>query len=89
MIGAENNVLATEARETIFDIAGLSDVETEQGIYEFEKETYKWAFSRGVGGSFTYDLMDDKSPQASDMNQKRKEILTKLELWLFERPLRK
>jgi len=33
MIGAENDILATEARETIFDITGLSEVETRQGRY--------------------------------------------------------
>jgi hypothetical protein len=55
MVGAEFDMLSNEARQTISDIAGLDKREREDGMYEFEQDTYKWTLARDVRHGFTHD----------------------------------
>jgi len=48
LVGAEYDMLADEARQTAFDLAGLNTQERDDGIYEFEKDTIKWTLVRDV-----------------------------------------
>jgi len=87
MIGAEYDMLSNEARETIFDIAGLDKLEREKGSYEFVKGTYHWILVRGIRHGFTHDLMDNRSAEAEAMDKKRtEEMMNKVGEWLFTGP---
>jgi acetyl esterase/lipase len=90
MIGAEYDMLANEARQTIFDIANLDKLEREDGIYEFEKDTYRWTLVRGIRHGFTHDMMDDRGADAKAMDKKRtEEMLEEVGKWLFKGPFAK
>jgi len=90
MIGAEYDMLANEARQTIFDIANLDKLEREDGTYEFEKDTYRWTLVRGIRHGFTHDMMDDRGADAKAMDKKRtEEMLEEVGKWLFKGPFAK
>lgn len=87
MVGAEYDMLANEARETIYSLASLDKHEKEAASYEFEKSGYKWTLARDVRHGFTHNLMDRPPAEAVAMNEKRKEeLLQALGLWLFKGP---
>jgi acetyl esterase/lipase len=87
VIGAEYDMLANEAREMIFDIAGLDKLEREDGKYDFEKGTYKWTLTRDVRHGFTHDIMDNRGKEAEDMRLKRtEEMMNRVGEWLFKGP---
>lgn len=87
MVGAEYDMLANEARETIYSLASLDKQEKEAAFYGFEKNGYKWTLARDVRHGFTHDLMDNPTAEAVAMNEKRKEeLLEALGIWLFKGP---
>ena len=87
MIGAEYDMLCNEAKQTIFDIAGLDKLERAEGQYGFEKDTYKWTLVRDVRHGFTHDLMDNKGKDAEIMRVKRtEEMIEMVGKWLFSGP---
>lgn len=91
IIGAEYDMLAKEARDTAFDIAELNEQEREEGMYGFEKDSYKWTLVRDVRHAFTHDLMDNKGgPDAEVIRELRtNELLEQLGDWLFKGPFAK
>ncbi|KAF4625234.1 hypothetical protein G7Y89_g12933 [Cudoniella acicularis] len=87
MVGAEYDMLANEARDTISDLAGLDLRGRENGLYGFEKGTYKWTMARGVRHGFTHNLMNNPGPDAVALNKKRtEEMLEDFGAWLFSGP---
>jgi acetyl esterase/lipase len=87
MIGAEFDMLANEARETIFDIAGLDELERERGIDGFVKGTYNWKLVKGVRHGFTHDLMNGRSTETEAIDKMRTEqMLNSVGEWLFNGP---
>jgi hypothetical protein len=78
-----------EARDTIFDIAGLSEKGREQGINGFEKRTYKWTLVNDVRHGFTHDLMDHRT-RGAELEKIRRDqygkILDEVGTWLFAGP---
>jgi acetyl esterase/lipase len=87
MVGAEYDMLSNEARQTIFDIAGLDKMEREDGKYEFEKDTYKWTLVRDVRHGFTHDLMDNRGEEAEAIRlQRTEETMQKVGEWLLQGP---
>ncbi|KAJ8066460.1 hypothetical protein OCU04_005520 [Sclerotinia nivalis] len=87
IIGAEYDMLAKEARDTAFDLADSNEQERKEGIYGFEKDSYKWTLVRDVRHGFTHDLMDNKGPDAEAMRKLRTdEILEQVGDWLFKGP---
>jgi acetyl esterase/lipase len=91
MIGAQYDMLANEARETIFDIARLSDLEREEGFDGFEKGTYSWKLVKDVRHGFTHDLMNGRSKQAEAIlvdKMRTEQMLNAVGEWLFKGPFR-
>jgi acetyl esterase/lipase len=87
MIGAQYDMLANEARETIFDIAGLEEQERKQGFDEFEKDTYKWKLTRDVRHGFTHDLMNGRSKETEAIDRMRTDqMLSSVGEWLLGGP---
>lgn len=87
MVGAEYDMLANEARQTIFDIAGLNKLQRKDGEYGFEKDTYKWTLVTGVRHAFTHDLMDSRGKEAEEMRlNKTDEMIEKVGEWLLKGP---
>ncbi|RAL67979.1 hypothetical protein DID88_008703 [Monilinia fructigena] len=81
IIGAEYDMLAKEARDTAFDLAELNEHERKEGVYGFEKDSYKWTLVRDVRHGFTHDLMDNKGPDAEAIRKLRTdEVLEQLVL---------
>lgn len=90
IISAEYDMLANEARQTMFDLASLGKMEREEGFYNFEKDTYKWTLVRDVRHGFTHDLMDNPGQDIVVMNQKRTaEMIEDVGAWLLKGPLAK
>ncbi|ESZ93654.1 hypothetical protein SBOR_5959 [Sclerotinia borealis F-4128] len=90
IIGAEYDMLAKEARGTVFDLAGLNEQEREEGMYGFEKDSYKWTLVKDVRHGFTHGMMDGKGPDADAIRKLRMdEILEQVGEWLFKRPFSK
>ena len=87
IIGAEYDMLANEARQTIFDIANLDKLEREDIERSFEKDTYKWTLVKDVRHGFTHDLMDHRGPEAEAMRKKKThEMVEEVGGWLFRGP---
>lgn len=56
VIGAQYGMLANEARDTLHDdIACLGQEGRQLGQEDFEKNTYKWSFVKGVRHAFTHE----------------------------------
>lgn len=90
VVGAEYDMLANEGREMMFDLAGLDEVERGEGVYGFEKGSYKWKLVRGVRHGFTHDLKDNPGAEAVAMNKKRTaEMIEDVGAWLFKGPFAK
>ncbi|APA09802.1 hypothetical protein SS1G_05990 [Sclerotinia sclerotiorum 1980 UF-70] len=90
IIGAEYDMLAKEARDTAFDLADLDEEDRKEGMYGFEKDSYKWTLVRDVRHGFTHDLMDNRGPDAEAMRKLRTdEILEQVGDWLFKGPFSK
>jgi len=89
IVGAEYDMLANEAREMMFDLASLDELGREDGVYGFEKNTYKWKLVRYVRHGFTHDLMDNPGAEAVAMNKRRAtEMIEDVGSWLFKGPFR-
>lgn len=89
MIGAQYDMLAREARETIFDIAGLDAGERKEGLDAFEKGTYKWKLVKDVRHAFTHEIMNGRSKETEAIDKMRTEqMLNSVGLWLFHGPFR-
>ena len=73
MIGAQYDMLANEARETIFDIASLDEQERLNGLDGFEKGTYKWKLVKNVKHAFTHNIMDGRSKEVEAIDRMRTE----------------
>ena len=87
VIGAEYDMLSDEARQTIYDIAGLDKLERENGRLEFEKDTYKWTLARNVRHGFTHDLMDNRGKDADAIRvQRTEEMMEEVGEWLRKGP---
>jgi acetyl esterase/lipase len=87
MIGAQYDMLANEARETIFDIAGLEEQDRKKGHDEFEKGTYKWKLVKDVRHAFTHDLKNGRSKETEAIDKMRTEqMLNSVGAWLFHGP---
>ncbi|KAH6672994.1 Alpha/Beta hydrolase protein [Halenospora varia] len=87
MVGAEYDMLADEARQTISDLACLDESKRDDSKYGFEKDTYKWTLVRDVRHGFTHDLMDNPAPDVVAMNKQRMEaMLEDFGKWLFKGP---
>ncbi|TAQ85384.1 hypothetical protein B7494_g6289 [Chlorociboria aeruginascens] len=84
MIGAQYDMLANEARQTIFDLANLDKLERAEGEYGFEKGSYKWLLVRDVMHGFTHNLMDGKNEALR--RERNKEIFRGVGEWLFKGP---
>ena len=89
IVGAEYDMLANEAQQTIYDIAGLNKVEREDGKYEFEKDTYKWTLVRDVRHGLTHNLMDNRGKEEAMRLRKTEEMMKKVGEWLFKGPFGK
>ena len=87
MVGAEYDMLSNEAKQTVFDVAGLDKLERAEGEYGFEKGTYKWTLVRDVRHGFTHDLMDNRGKDEESMRLKRtEEMIEMVGEWLFRGP---
>ncbi|KAN0090309.1 alpha/beta-hydrolase [Hyaloscypha variabilis] len=87
MIGAQYDMLANEARETIFDIASLDARERVDGLDEFEKSTYKWKLVRDVRHAFTHDIMNGRSKATEAIDKMRTEqMMLSVGEWLLRGP---
>ena len=82
LIGAEYDMMADEARQTAFDLAGLNEKEREEGKYEFEKGTYKWTLVKGVRHAFTHDTMEKPGPDETMRIERHEEMVQKVGEWL-------
>jgi acetyl esterase/lipase len=87
MVGAEYDLLCNEAKVMIMNLAGLSDAEREEGIYEFERGTYRWRVARGVEHGYTQSF----GPAATGElpRQRREETYAEVGDWLFKGPFSK
>jgi acetyl esterase/lipase len=89
MIGAQYDMLANEARETIFDIAKLDELERKEGFDGFEKGTYSWKLVKDVRHGFTHDLVNGKSKETEATDKRRtEEMMNAVGEWLFKGPFR-
>ncbi|KAL3428159.1 Arylesterase 1 [Phlyctema vagabunda] len=86
IIGAQYDMLANEARETIFDIADLDEEERQLGKNGFEKDSYKWVLVDGVRHAFTHNIGDCKGHDELVRNNKRREMMEEVAKWLFSGP---
>jgi acetyl esterase/lipase len=87
IIGAEYDMLEREARDTAFDLAGLSEQEREDEKYGFERDTLKWTLVRGVRHGFTHDLKDGRPAEEEAMRKlKAEEMMEMVGEWLFKGP---
>jgi acetyl esterase/lipase len=90
IVGAEYDMLANEGREMMFDLAALDKVERGDGVYGFEKGSYKWKLVRDVRHGFTHDLKDNPRAEAVAMNKARTaEMIEDVGAWLFKGPFAK
>lgn len=89
VIGAEYDMLCKEARDTIFDLAGLDDLERKDGLLGFEKGTYKWTLAKDVRHGFTHDLMDGIEKEAERVSRSEyAKAAQEVGEWLFRGPFR-
>lgn len=87
VVGAEYDMLCKEARDMIFDLAGLDDLERKDGLRGFEKEGYKWLLARNVRHGFTHDLMDGIEVEAEKVSRDEyAKAAEEVGEWLFRGP---
>jgi acetyl esterase/lipase len=88
MIGAQYDMLADEARETIFDIARLDEQERKQGLDGFEKGTYRWKLVKDVRHAFANNVTSGRSKETEAIDRMRTEqMLNSVGEWLLKGPL--
>ena len=87
VIGAEYDMLCKEARDLIFDLAELDDLERKAGMIGFEREGYKWLLARNVRHGFTHDILDGIKPEAGIISKEEyAKAVKEVGEWLFKGP---
>jgi acetyl esterase/lipase len=87
MIGAQYDMLADEARETIFDIARLDGQERKQGLDGSEKGTYRWKLVKNVRHAFANNVTNSRSKETEAIDRMRTEqMLNSVGEWLLKGP---
>jgi acetyl esterase/lipase len=87
MIGAQYDMLANEAREMIFDIAGLDEQERKEGLDGFEKGTYRWKLVKDVSHAFTHEIFNGRSKEIEAIDRMRTDqMLNSVGEWLLKGP---
>jgi hypothetical protein len=87
MIGAQYDMLADEARETIFDIARLDEQERKQGLDGFEKGTYRWKLVKDVRHAFANNVTNGRSKGTEAIDRMRtQQMLNSVGEWLLKGP---